>query len=66
MVIRAREGCPYVFVGSEGTRYCSAECQEIERREREAARKLRRRLDAGAALRTQGRPSNSSAKPTVS
>lgn len=50
----AREGCEFVFVGSSATRYCSAECQEIERRAREAERKRRRRREAGAALRSVG------------
>ncbi len=50
----AREGCPYVFVGSEGTRFCSGECAEVVRREREAERKRRRRREAGAAFRASG------------
>jgi hypothetical protein len=50
-LLRYRE---YVFVGSVSTIYCSAACQEIERREREAERKRRRRREAGAALRSVG------------
>jgi hypothetical protein len=50
----AREGCPYVFVGSEGSRYCSLECGELVRRDREAERKRRRRREAGAAVRAGG------------
>lgn len=48
----ARPGCPYVFVGSVSTIYCSAVCREIERREREVERKRRRRREARAALRS--------------
>jgi hypothetical protein len=47
----ARPGCPDVFIGSQGTRYCSAECQELERREREAERKRRPRREAAASIR---------------
>jgi hypothetical protein len=51
----ARLGFLYVFVGSQGTRYCSAECQELERREQEAERKRRRRREAAAPIRTAPR-----------
>ena len=51
----AREGRPYVFVGSEGTRYCSKECGELVGREREAERKRSRRQEARAALRASAR-----------
>lgn len=51
----AREGCPYIFVGSEGTRFCSKECSELVGREREAERKRRRRQEARAALRASAR-----------
>jgi hypothetical protein len=47
----AREGCPYVFVGATNHRYCSSECEEQVRREREAERKRRRRREAAAATR---------------
>ena len=50
----ARPGCPYVFAGSVSAIYCSAVCREIERREREAARKRSRRRGAAAALRWVG------------
>lgn len=43
-----RDGCEAVFVGDHGTVYCSDECVQIVRREREAERKRRLRE---AALR---------------
>jgi hypothetical protein len=47
-----RPGCDFVFVGDHGTAYCSPECAEMMRREREAERKRRRRAEGAAALRS--------------